>query len=93
MRWPRRDRPRDRRGLVKPGRRRDGAEIAALLSSFRTDRDRAIAGLMLLSGLRSAEGARIAGRLRGYRAGLGAGDRQGRQGTPTVTTLRQVSQQ
>src|SRR6516162_7716900 len=33
----------------------DRAEIAALLSSFRTDRDRAIAGLMLLSGLRSAE--------------------------------------
>src|SRR6266571_2538867 len=33
----------------------DRAETAALLSSFRTDRDRAIAGLMLLSGLRSAE--------------------------------------
>jgi site-specific recombinase XerD len=33
-----------------------------LLSSFRTDRDRAIAGLMLLSGLRSAEvlGLRVA---------------------------------
>src|SRR5215470_569694 len=33
----------------------DRAETAALLSSFRTERDRAIAGLMLLSGLRSAE--------------------------------------
>jgi len=33
-----------------------------LLSGFRTDRDRAIAGLMLLSGLRSAEvlGLRVA---------------------------------
>ena len=40
---------------MKPGRGRDGAEIAALLSSFRTDRDRAIAGLMLLSRLRNAE--------------------------------------
>jgi hypothetical protein len=37
---------------VKPGRGRDGAQIAALPSSFRTDRDQAIAGLMLLSGLR-----------------------------------------
>jgi len=33
----------------------DRAETVALLGSFRTDRDRAIAGLMLLSGLRSAE--------------------------------------
>jgi site-specific recombinase XerD len=33
----------------------DRVETAALLSSFRTDRDRAMAGLMLLSGLRSAE--------------------------------------
>src|SRR6266436_2703392 len=31
----------------------DRAETAALLGSFRTERDRAIAGLMLLSGLRS----------------------------------------
>jgi site-specific recombinase XerD len=40
----------------------DRAETTALLSSFRTDRDRAIAGLMLLSGLRSAEvlGLRVA---------------------------------
>jgi integrase/recombinase XerC len=33
----------------------DRAETAALLGSFRTDRDRAIAGLMLFCGLRSAE--------------------------------------
>jgi len=33
----------------------DRAEAKALLASFRTDRDRAIAGLMLFSGLRSAE--------------------------------------
>src|SRR5664279_1043510 len=33
----------------------DRAETAALLGSFRSDRDRAIAGLMLFSGLRSAE--------------------------------------
>lgn len=33
----------------------DRAETQALLGSFRTDRDRAIAGLMLFSGLRSAE--------------------------------------
>ena len=33
----------------------DRAEITALLGSFRTERDRAIAGLMLFSGLRSAE--------------------------------------
>ena len=33
----------------------DRSETAALLGSFRTERDRAIAGLMLFSGLRSAE--------------------------------------
>jgi site-specific recombinase XerD len=33
----------------------DRAEITALLGSFRTERDRAVAGLMLFSGLRSAE--------------------------------------
>ena len=33
----------------------DRAETKALLASFRTDRDRAIAGLMLFCGLRSAE--------------------------------------
>lgn len=54
------DRPKPRSQLrVREPRRLprglDRAETAALLGSFRTDRDRAIAGLMLLSGLRSAE--------------------------------------
>lgn len=54
------DRPRPRSQLrVREPRRLprglDRAETAALMGSFRTDRDRAIAGLMLLSGLRSAE--------------------------------------
>ena len=60
-------RPKPRSGLrVREPRRLprglDRAETAALLGSFRTDRDRAIAGLMLLSGLRSAEvlGLRVA---------------------------------
>ena len=53
-------RPKARSGLrVREPRRLprglDRAETAALLTSFRTDRDRAIAGLMLFSGLRSAE--------------------------------------
>ena len=61
------DRPKPRSKLrVRQPRRLprglDRAETAALLGSFRTDRDRAIAGLMLLSGLRSAEvlGLRVA---------------------------------
>jgi site-specific recombinase XerD len=60
----------------------DRAETAALLSSFRTDRDRAIAGLMLLSGLRSAEvlGLRVAdvdiGR--GWARVTGKGDKERR---------------
>ena len=54
------DRPKSRSRLrVREPRRLprglDRAETAALLGSFRTDRDRAIAGLMLFSGLRSAE--------------------------------------
>jgi site-specific recombinase XerD len=53
-------RPKRRSGLrVREPRRLprglDRAETTALLASFRTDRDRAIAGLMLFSGLRSAE--------------------------------------
>ena len=52
--------PKQRSGLrVREPRRLprglDRAETAALLGSFRTDRDRAIAGLMLFCGLRSAE--------------------------------------
>ena len=54
------DRPKSRSRLrVREPRRLprglDRTETAALLGSFRTDRDRAIAGLMLFSGLRSAE--------------------------------------
>jgi site-specific recombinase XerD len=54
------DRPKSRSRLrVREPRRLprglDRDQTAALLSSFRTDRDRAIAGLMLFSGLRSAE--------------------------------------
>jgi site-specific recombinase XerD len=53
-------RPRARSGLrVRQPRRLprglDRQEVQALLGSFRSDRDRAIAGLMLFSGLRSAE--------------------------------------
>ena len=50
--------PRSRLRVREPRRLPRGldrAETAALLASFRTDRDRAIAGLMLFSGLRSAE--------------------------------------
>src|SRR5206468_2968249 len=58
-------RPRSRLRVREPRRLPRGlgrAETAALLGSFRTGRDRAIAGLMLLSGLRSAEvlGLRVA---------------------------------
>ncbi len=54
------DRPKSRSRLrVREPRRLprglDRVETAALLGSFRSDRDRAIAGLMLFSGLRSAE--------------------------------------
>ena len=57
--------PRSRLRVREPRRLPRGldrAETAALLASFRTDRDRAVAGLMLLSGLRSAEvlGLRVA---------------------------------
>ena len=53
-------RPRSRSQLrVREPRRLprglDPAETKTLLGSFRTDRDRAVAGLMLFSGLRSAE--------------------------------------
>ena len=50
--------PRSRLRVRQPRRLPRGldpAEVAALLASFRSVRDRAIAGLMLLSGLRSAE--------------------------------------
>jgi site-specific recombinase XerD len=53
-----RARPRSKLRLRQPRRLPRGLdrkETAALLASFRSDRDRAIAGLMLFSGLRSAE--------------------------------------
>jgi site-specific recombinase XerD len=53
-----RPKPRSRLRVREPRRLPRGldrADTAALLSSFRTDRDRAIAGLMLFCGLRSAE--------------------------------------
>ena len=53
-----RPKPRSRLRVREPRRLPRGlerAETQALLGSLRTDRDRAIAGLMLLSGLRSAE--------------------------------------
>ncbi|HZM64907.1 MAG TPA: hypothetical protein VFC16_01240 [Nakamurella sp.] len=52
------DRPKSRLRVREPRRLPRGldrAETAALLGSVRTDRGRAIAGLMLFSGLRSAE--------------------------------------
>ena len=70
-----RPRPRSQLRVREPRRLPRGldrAETAALLSSFRTDRDRAIAGLMLLSGLRSAEVLGLRRRRRGHRPRLGA---------------------
>jgi site-specific recombinase XerD len=72
----------------------DRAETAALLGSFRTERDRAIAGLMLFSGLRSAEvlGLRVAdvdiGR--GWALVVGKGDKERRVPVdPEVASLVQ----
>jgi integrase/recombinase XerC len=60
----------------------DRAETTGLLASFRTDRDRAIAGLMLFSGLRSAEvlGLAVADVdiPRGWIRVLGKGDKERR---------------
>ena len=60
----------------------DRAETATLMGSFRADRDRAIAGLMLLSGLRSAEvlGLRVADVdiARGWVRVTGKGDKERR---------------
>jgi site-specific recombinase XerD len=80
-----RPKPRSKLRVCEPRRLPRGldrAETAALLSSFRTERDRAIAGLMLLSGLRSAEvlGLRVAdvdiGR--GWARVTGKGDKERR---------------
>jgi site-specific recombinase XerD len=60
----------------------DRAEATALLASFRTERDRAIAGLMLLSGLRSAEVLGLTVRdvdiARGWVRVFGKGDKERR---------------
>ena len=60
----------------------DADQATALLDSFRSWRDKAIAGLMLLSGLRSAEVLALKVGRRRHPPRLGPGDRQGRQGTP-----------
>jgi site-specific recombinase XerD len=72
----------------------DKREMAALLGSFRSERDRAIAGLMLFSGLRSAEvlGLSVAdvdiGR--GWARVVGKGDKERRVPIdPDVTSLVQ----
>ena len=78
-----RPRPRSQLRVREPRRLPRGldrAETAALMGSFRTDRDRAIAGLMLLSGLRSAEvlGLRVADVdiARGWARVTGKGDKE-----------------
>lgn len=81
------NKPKHRSGLrVREPRRLprglDRAEVTALLASFRTERDRAIAGLMLFSGLRSAEvlGLRV-GDVdipRGWVRVIGKGDKERR---------------
>jgi site-specific recombinase XerD len=79
--------PRPRSGLrVREPRRLprglDRAEVRALLASFRTDRDRAIAGLMLFCGLRSAEvlGLRVSDVdiAKGWVRVIGKGDKERR---------------
>ena len=79
--------PKGRSGLrVREPRRLprglDRAEVTALLGSFRTERDRAIAGLMLFSGLRSAEvlGLRVGDVdiARGWVRVIGKGDKERR---------------
>ena len=82
--WPapkRRSRLRVREPRRLP-RGLDRAETAALLGSFRTDRDRAIAGLMLFSGLRSAEVLGLQVRdvdiARGWVRVVGKGDKERR---------------
>lgn len=60
----------------------DRAEVTALIGSLRTDRDRAITGLMLFSGLRSAEVLALAVRdvdiPRGWVKVIGKGDKERR---------------
>lgn len=79
--------PKPRSGLrVREPRRLprglDRAETTALLGSLRTERDRAIAGLMLFSGLRSAEVLGLTVRdvdiARGWVRVIGKGDKERR---------------
>lgn len=79
--------PKQRSGLrVREPRRLprglDRAEITALLGSLRKERDRAIAGLMLFSGLRSAEVLGLSVRdvdiARGWVRVIGKGDKERR---------------
>jgi integrase/recombinase XerC len=77
--------PRSRLRVREPRRLPRGldrAEVTALLGSLRTDRDRAIAGLMLLSGLRSAEVLGLTVRdvdiARGWVRVIGKGDKERR---------------
>jgi len=80
-----RPRPRSRLRVREPRRLPRGldqADIAALLASFRSERDRAIAGLMLFSGLRSQEVLSLAVRdvdiARGWLQVRGKGDKERR---------------
>ncbi len=73
----------------------DPNETRALLGSFRTDRDRAIAGLMLFSGLRSAEVLGLAvpdvDIARGWIRVIGKGDKERRVPLdPDVASLVQA---
>jgi len=93
-----RPRPRSRLRVREPKRlprSLDQAEIAALLSSFRSERDRAIAGLMLFSGLRSQEVLSLAVRDvdigRGWLRVGGKGDKERRVPLdPDVASLVQT---
>jgi site-specific recombinase XerD len=93
-----RPRQRSRLRLREPRRlprALDRDELRALIGSFRTDRDRAIAGLMLFSGLRSAEVLGLAVRDvdigRGWLRVIGKGDKERRVPIdPDVASLIQT---
>jgi site-specific recombinase XerD len=93
-----RPRPRSRLRLREPRRlprALDGDELRGLIGSFRTHRDRAIAGLMVFSGLRSAEvlglGVRDVDIGRGWARVIGKGDKERRVPVdPDVASLVQT---
>lgn len=93
-----RPRPRSRLRLREPRRlprALDRDELRALIGSFRTDRDRAIAGLMVFSGLRSAEALSLSVRDvdigRGWIRVLGKGNKERRVPLdPDVASLIQT---